>query len=170
MNAVQMRNSVWVVSSISAWLFFTGTSHAKIEIDMKGNQLFQKQLDKATESVKSHLFKETKFVGVPVRIDFGNEGGISIKSAILEVEKKYPLTGKANLVFDLHFRHVVQKETKILGVKIPAVILYDRHEDLVVEYDITQKTAKARVLKGPFKLSPFPEQDYEVWINIDLRD
>ena len=47
---------------------------------------------------------------------------------------------------------------------------YDRHEDLVVEYDINDKTAKARVLKGPFKLPPLPEQDYEVWINIDLRD
>jgi hypothetical protein len=82
----------------------------------------------------------------------------------------FPLKGKANLVFDLHFRHVVMKETTLLGKKIPAVIAYDRHEDLVVEYDITGETAKARVLKGPFKLSPLPEQDYEVWINIDLRD
>jgi hypothetical protein len=80
----------------------------------------------------------------------------------------YCLKGKANIVFDLHFRHVVQKEKNVLGVKVPAIIAYDRHEDLVVEYDINAKTAKARVLKGPFHLPPLPEKDYEVWVNIDL--
>ncbi len=156
--------------TILAWFFIAETANAQFQIDMKGKPVFQKQLDNATEAVKKNLVKETDIVGIPVRLDLGNEGGVSIKSAVLNVEKKYPLTGKANLVFDLHFRHVVQKEKEILGVKIPAIVAYDRHEDLVVEYDINQKTARARVLKGPFKLSPLPEQDYEVWINIDLSD
>ena len=156
--------------AISAWSLLIGTATAQLQIDMKGKPLFQKQLDNATEAVKQHLVKETEVAGVPVRIDLGNEGGVAIKSAVLNVEKKFPLTGKANLVFDLHFRHVVQKEKEVLGVKVPAIVAYDRHEDLVVEYDINQKTARARVLKGPFKLLPLPEQDYELWINIDLRE
>jgi hypothetical protein len=153
-----------------AWLLTAGKANAQLQIDMKGKPLFQKQLDNATEAVKKNLVKETEVAGIPVRIDLGNEGGVSIKSAVLNVEKKLPLSGKANLTFDLHFRHVIQKEKEVLGVKIPAIIAYDRHEDLVVEYDINQKTAKARVIKGPFKLPPLPEQDYEVWINIDLPD
>jgi hypothetical protein len=151
-------------------LLFAEAATAELQIDMRGKPLFKKQLDNATEAVKKNLVKETDVAGVHIKIDLGNEGGVSIKSAVLNVENKFPLTGKASLVFDLHFRHVIQKEKEVLGVKVPAIVAYDRHEDLVVEYDIKEKTAKARVLKGPFKLLPLPEQDYEVWIKLDLRD
>jgi hypothetical protein len=159
-----------VLMTFATWLLVADAANAQLKIDMKENPIFRKQLDNATEAVKTHLVKETKVAGIPVRIDLGNEGGVSIKTAVLNVEKKFPLTGKANLDFDLHFRHVVQKDKEILGIKIPEIVAYDRHEKLVVEYDIKQKTARARVLKGPFKLSQLPQQDYEVWINIDLRD
>jgi hypothetical protein len=136
---------------------------------MKNNPLFKKQLDAAAKSVKDHLVKDFKLGQVPVRVDLGNEGGVSIKSAVLKVEKLFPLKGKANLVFDLHFRHVAQKEKRLpVGIKIPAIIPYDRHEELVVEYDINEKKARARVAKGPFQLQDLPKVEYEVWVTIDL--
>jgi hypothetical protein len=156
--------------TVSLCLLITDSANAQLKIDMKGNRLFQKQLENATDAVKKNLVKEIEVEGVPIRVDLGNEGGVSVKSAVLNVEKKFPVTGKANLVFDLHFHHVVQQEMEVLGVKIPAIVAYDRHEDLVVEYDINNKTARARVVKGPFKLSSLPERDYEIWINMDLRD
>jgi hypothetical protein len=158
------------IASAATLLLICGAANAQTSIDMRGNPFFKKQLDNAAEAVKKHLVKETSVAGVPVRLDLGNEGGVSVKSAVLNIDKKYPLKGKANLTFDLHFRHVVTKGKVVLGQKIPDVVAYDRHEDLVVEYDINEKTARARVLKGPFKLEPLPEQDYEVWITIDLRD
>jgi hypothetical protein len=159
---------------LAGWFLVPASAAAQVKIDMKANPLFKKQLDTAADSIKKNLVKETNVAGVPVRINLGNEGGVSVKSAVLEVEKKFPLAGKAKLVFDLHFRQVVTKEREetVLGrkVKIPAVIAYDRHEELVVEYDIREKKAKAHVLKGPFSLPPLPKQDYEVWVEIDLRE
>jgi hypothetical protein len=146
------------------------TAAAQTQIDMKDNPFFKKQLDAAVDSVKKHLVKEAEVAGITVRIDLGNEGNVSVKSAKLNVEKAFPLKGRADLVFDLHFRHVTMKETVVAGVKIPAIVAYDRHEDLMVEYDINDKKARARVLKGPFKLPPLPEVEYEVWITLDLRD
>jgi len=149
------------------WLVSAAPATAEFQIDMTKGTRFQKQLDSAVEVVKKHLVREGP---LGIRIDLGNEGGVSIKSAILKAERLSPVRGKANFVFDLHFRHVVTKQKVILGQKIPAVVAYDRHEDLVVEYDINAKQARARVLKGPFRLPLLPEKDYEVWINLDLRD
>ena len=158
-----------LVILVMAWLVLAATATAEIEIDMKKGTFFQKQLDSAVEAFKKNLVKEAK-LPLDIRIDLGNSGGVTIKSAILKAEQLFPLKGKANLVFDLHFRHVVTPERVILGQKIPAIVAYDRHEDLVVEYDINAKQARARVLKGPFRLPLLPEKDYEVWIDLDLRD
>jgi hypothetical protein len=153
--------------SAVACLFSAASAAAETQIDMTKGTLFRKQLDNAVQAVKKNLVKEGP---LGTRIDLGNEGGVAIKSAVLKAERLFPVKGKANLVFDLHFRHVVTKGKTILGRKIPVVVAYDRHEDLVVEYDINSKQARARVLKGPFRIPLLPEKDYEVWINMDLRD
>jgi hypothetical protein len=154
---------------VITWLAPAATAAAAVEIDMKRGTFFQKQLDNAVEAVKKNLVRETKVAGIDIRLDLGNQGSVLVKSAVLKADQLFPVKGRADLVFDLHFRHVVTPERVILGQKFPAVVAYDRHEDLVVEYDINAKQARARVLKGPFRMPLLPEKDYEVWINMDLR-
>ena len=112
----------------------------------------------------------------------GNESSVTVKSAsgkkvTFDAQTKKPVAGQITIVFDLHHRHRTTADQKViidtpLGKAekiIPGIVAYDRHDDLVVEYDIKDGKGKARLAKGPVQLPLIPKIDWELWINVDLK-
>jgi hypothetical protein len=85
----------------------------------------------------------------------GNESGVSVKSArgrdvAFDVKTGKPAAGQITVVFDLHHRHRVTKDgaIRIFGKPLPGVVAYDRHDEVLVEYDIKSGRGKARLAIG----------------------
>ena len=112
----------------------------------------------------------------------GNESSVSVKSArgknvTFDVETKKPVAGQITVVFDLHHRHRVTPDREVvldtpfgkIKQKIPGIVAYDRHDDVYAEYDIKQGRGRARLAKGPINLPLLPVIDWELWLNVDIK-
>jgi hypothetical protein len=106
----------------------------------------------------------------------GNEGGVSVKSAsaknvTFDLKTLRPVSGTVTVVFDVHHRHRTWEDGKnLLGIKLPGVVAYDRHDEVLAEYDLKERRGRARIAKGPLGLPLLPKIDWDLWINIDLKD
>src|SRR5262249_46243898 len=112
----------------------------------------------------------------------GNESGVSVKSAqgknvAFDPATKKLVAGDITVVFGVHHRHRVTPDREVIidtpfgkiKQKIPGIVAYDRHDDVVVAYDIKQGKGKARLAKGPVNLPLLPKVDWELWVNIDPK-
>jgi len=106
----------------------------------------------------------------------GNESGVSVKRAsgknvVFDVKTGKPLSGQITVVFDLHHRHRTTSdgEIRIFGKPLPGIVPYDRHDEVLVEYDIKAGRGKARLAKGPLALPLLPMIDWELWINVEIK-
>jgi hypothetical protein len=128
----------------------------------------KKMLDEAAEKLKG--------------VAQGNESGVSVKSArgknvTFDVQTKKPIAGQITMVFDVHHRHRTTQDSELvidtpfgkIKQKIPGIVPYDRHDEIVAEYDIKEGRGKARVAKGPVDLPLLPKIDWELWVNLDLK-
>jgi hypothetical protein len=113
----------------------------------------------------------------------GNESGVTVKSArgknvTFDLQTKKPVAGEITVVFDLHHRHRTTPDREVIidtpfgkiKQKIPGIVAYDRHDEVVAEYDIKAGRGKARLAKGPVKLPLIPEINWELWVNLDLKN
>jgi hypothetical protein len=104
----------------------------------------------------------------------GNEGGVSVKSAraknvTFDAKSGKATAGNVTLVFDMHHRHRTTQDSYFLGRRIPGIVAYDRHEEVLAEYDIQTGRGKARVAKGPLGLPLLPQIPWELWVNFDVK-
>jgi hypothetical protein len=113
----------------------------------------------------------------------GNEGGVSIKSASAkEVSFDWttgrPISGRVTAVFDLHHRHRVMPDREMMidtpfgrvTKTVPGIVAYDRHDDIYVEFDLKEQRGRARIAKGPLDLPLLPKVDWDLWVNVDMKN
>lgn len=137
--------------------------------DLRQVPAAKKLLDDAAEQLKKSVAQ-------------GNESGVSVKSAqgknvTFDPATKKLVAGDITVEFDIHHRHrttpdrdlIVDTPIGKIKQRIPGIVAYDRHDDVVVVYDIRQGKGKARLAKGPLDLPLLPKIDWELWVGVDPK-